>query len=286
MEPAKLTGLIRGELDWIVMKALEKDRNRRYESASAFAADVQRYLNDELVEARPPSALYKFRKLVRRNKRVFAMASFAAAVLVVGVATLAASNVRISREKQQKEEALQEKEDALHRARLTLYYQRIALAERELANHKVGQAEVLLDRCPEHLRGWEWRYLKRQRYGSLPPLKHAGAVWGVAFSPDGRYLASGAVDTVHVWDLKAGKELRTLEGHKKRVRRLGFSPDGRCLVTADEEGKMIVWDVTTFEQLHTLRGHPAAPGTTGIRGVSSIAFSPAGSLSREAPIKR
>src|SRR5881296_2254098 len=67
-EPAKLTKLVRGELDWIAMKALEKDRNRRYETANAFAADVQRYLDDVPVQACPPSALYRFRKFTRRNK--------------------------------------------------------------------------------------------------------------------------------------------------------------------------------------------------------------------------
>ena len=59
MEPAQLTKLVRGELDWIVMKALEKDRNRRYETANGFAADVQRYLTDEPVQACPPSAWYR-----------------------------------------------------------------------------------------------------------------------------------------------------------------------------------------------------------------------------------
>ena len=68
MEPARLAKLVRGELDWIVMKTLEKDRNRRYETANAFAADVQRYLNDEPVQACPPSALYHFRKFARRNR--------------------------------------------------------------------------------------------------------------------------------------------------------------------------------------------------------------------------
>jgi serine/threonine protein kinase len=67
-DPKRLSQLCRGELDWIVMKALEKDRDRRYESASAFAADVQRYLNDEPVQACPPSAWYRVRKFVRRNK--------------------------------------------------------------------------------------------------------------------------------------------------------------------------------------------------------------------------
>src|SRR5262249_29152508 len=69
-ERAKLTRLVRGELDWIVMKALEKARSRRYESASAFAADVERYLADEPVQACPPSAVYRFRKFARRNKRI------------------------------------------------------------------------------------------------------------------------------------------------------------------------------------------------------------------------
>jgi serine/threonine protein kinase len=67
-EPAKLTRLVRGELDWIVMKALEKDRNRRYETASGFALDVQRYLADEPVLACPPSTAYRLKKFLRRNK--------------------------------------------------------------------------------------------------------------------------------------------------------------------------------------------------------------------------
>jgi serine/threonine-protein kinase len=74
MEPRKLSGLVRGELDWLVMKALDKARNRRYESASAFAADVQRYLADEPVLACPPSAWYRSRKFVRRHKTTLAVA--------------------------------------------------------------------------------------------------------------------------------------------------------------------------------------------------------------------
>jgi tetratricopeptide (TPR) repeat protein len=73
-EPAKLTRLVRGELDWIVMKALEKDRSRRYDTATAFAGDVQRYLADEPVQACPPSAGYRFGKFVRRNRTGLAVA--------------------------------------------------------------------------------------------------------------------------------------------------------------------------------------------------------------------
>jgi eukaryotic-like serine/threonine-protein kinase len=91
MEPAKLTKLVRGELDWIVMKCLEKDRNRRYESASAFAADVQRYLHDEPVTACPPSAWYRFRKLARRNKRALATVTLLSVMVLVAVGAVAGS---------------------------------------------------------------------------------------------------------------------------------------------------------------------------------------------------
>ncbi|MGH7173193.1 MAG: protein kinase domain-containing protein, partial [Gemmataceae bacterium] len=75
LEPKKLSGLVRGELDWIVMKSLEKDRNRRYETANGFAADVQRYLHDEPVLACPPSAVYRLRKFARRNQGSLAVAA-------------------------------------------------------------------------------------------------------------------------------------------------------------------------------------------------------------------
>ncbi|MBL8823665.1 MAG: serine/threonine protein kinase [Planctomycetia bacterium] len=84
MEPAKLTKLVRGELDWIVMKSLEKDRNRRYESASGLAQDIQRYLADEPVHASPPSVTYRLRKFVRRNKVALLTISVVALALIAG----------------------------------------------------------------------------------------------------------------------------------------------------------------------------------------------------------
>jgi serine/threonine protein kinase/Flp pilus assembly protein TadD len=97
-EPAKLTKLVRGELDWIVMKTLEKDRNRRYETANGLAMDLKRYLNDEPVQACPPSSWYRFRKLARRNKRAFVTASAVVLLVLLTVITLAVSNVLIRQE--------------------------------------------------------------------------------------------------------------------------------------------------------------------------------------------
>src|SRR5262249_47056464 len=84
-EPAKLTRLVRGELDWIVMKALEKDRSRRYETANGFGADVRRYLADEPVQACPPSAWYRLRKFVRRNQRPVLAGGLVLLAMVVGI---------------------------------------------------------------------------------------------------------------------------------------------------------------------------------------------------------
>jgi serine/threonine protein kinase len=124
LEPTKLSGQVRGELDWIVMKALEKDRNRRYETANGFAADVQRYLADEPVQACPPSAGYRLRKFARRNKTgVFAGTAIVTA-LVTGLAIASIGFLQARKqaaiataERNEKAQALQERELALTRAK-------------------------------------------------------------------------------------------------------------------------------------------------------------------------
>jgi tetratricopeptide (TPR) repeat protein len=97
LEPTKLSGQVRGELDWIVMKALEKDRDRRYETANGFAADVQRYLADEQVQACPPSAGYRFQKFARRNKAALLTATLISTALILGTVVSTWQAIRASR---------------------------------------------------------------------------------------------------------------------------------------------------------------------------------------------
>jgi eukaryotic-like serine/threonine-protein kinase len=101
-ESVRLIRTVRGDLDWIVMKALEKDRTRRYETANGLALDVKRFLNNETVLARPPSRLYKFQKTVQRNKLVFAGAGIVTALLVIGLIVV---SVLLAREHQVRREA-------------------------------------------------------------------------------------------------------------------------------------------------------------------------------------
>jgi serine/threonine protein kinase len=125
-DPSALIQLCRGELDWIVMKAMEKDRRRRYETASSMAADVQRYLNDEPVSACPPSAAYRMRKFARRNKAALTAAALTATALLLGIiastwqairATDAEqlAEARLDSEKAERKNATEAKEEAKRR---------------------------------------------------------------------------------------------------------------------------------------------------------------------------
>jgi tetratricopeptide (TPR) repeat protein len=101
LEPVRLTKLLRGELDWVVMKCLEKDRSRRYETANGLARDVQRYLADEMVEARPPSASYRLRKFARRHRAALTTAVAFAGLLVLAAAVCAWQAILTARAEEQ-----------------------------------------------------------------------------------------------------------------------------------------------------------------------------------------
>ena len=106
INPDRLQKILRGELDWVVMKALEKDRRRRYETASDFAQDIQRYLDDETVEARPPSIVYRTGKFIKRNKAwVLAISALLLIAGISSVITNIASRIEASNKKQEVEEA-------------------------------------------------------------------------------------------------------------------------------------------------------------------------------------
>src|SRR5262249_14946886 len=129
-DPRRLRQLCRGELDWIVMKALEKDRNRRYEPASAFAADVQRYLADEPVLAGPPSASYRLRKFVKRHRGPVLAATVVLLALVAGIVGTTLGLVEAWRQRDLTEQARQ---DAVTNADKAKEEERNAKADRDRA---------------------------------------------------------------------------------------------------------------------------------------------------------
>ncbi|HUE70179.1 MAG TPA: protein kinase [Pirellulaceae bacterium] len=145
VDPRKLGPSYRGDLDWIVMKALEKDRNRRYESASAFAADIERYLNNEPVHACPPSRLYRLGKFARRNRTALVTSALVVAALIGGLGVSLWQAVRATNEAQRavlaEELAGRRLEQVDEQRRLAEGNLQEAEAQRRLAEDNFKQAE-------------------------------------------------------------------------------------------------------------------------------------------------
>jgi WD40 repeat protein/serine/threonine protein kinase len=282
---------VRGDLDWIVMKCLEKDRARRYETVNGLAADIKRHLNTEPVVARPPSRLYEFQKTVRRHKFGFAVAAGLIIVLTAGVLTStwqavvatrarkAEVSQRIAAQHAQAQAAAQQKKAEAEKQRVEwlLYASKLMLAQNEFEAGNRGLALHYLGECQENLRGWEYRYLWTRINAKQTLVGHKGEVTSVAFSPDGQRIVTGNLDrTAKVWDAATGRELLALEGHTRWVTSVAFSPDGKRIITGAGEwgrpdkmpGEAKVWDAATGRELLALDGHTDC--------VWSVGFSPDG----------
>jgi eukaryotic-like serine/threonine-protein kinase len=194
LEPSKLMGLVRGELDWIVMKALEKDRNRRYETANGMARDIEHYLCDEPVQACPPSRTYRLKKFVRRNRTTVAVAASFAGILM---ATALVSCVLALNALRAKDRAIRAETVALD----NIYAADMGLAKEALDQFDVTRARDLLNKhvpTPGETdrRGLEWRYLAalaRGEWTAIIPTSLEGGVSAIGITPDDRFIvAAGA----------------------------------------------------------------------------------------------
>ena len=189
-EPCRLSQLLRGELDWIVLKALEKDRTRRYDTAAGLARDVERYLADEPVEACPPTFGYRLRKAYRKHRAATLIAAGFAALLLAGVglvswqavrATGAENEAREQRDVALTNEALARQEAGKARAardrlRRTLYVSRSNLIQTAWDAGDVARVLDLLEQQrpgpgEEDLRGFEWHYFDRLCHADLHTVK-------------------------------------------------------------------------------------------------------------------
>jgi serine/threonine protein kinase/WD40 repeat protein len=308
-EPAKLSALVRGDLDWIVMKALEKDRTGRYETASSFAADVRRFLAEEPVEARPPSAWYRLRKLARRNRVALVTGAVVVAALLVGTAVSAWQAVRATRAEraalQAEGEAVagrdkaetrrREAEAARESLRNTLYAANLNLVRAAWDAGRMQELYTLLDQertANPDLCGFEWNYWMRQCRQDLRTFPLGDATYSAVFSADGTRLltrATGVGRTFYVreaslrlWETSGGRELSAPQVPGKAataviLRYTGLSPDGtRYLMTLSQSDppswEVIVANTATGETIARVTG-------TGVIGrIPRTVFSDDGTL--------
>ncbi len=240
----------RGDVETIFAKALEKDKERRYASASELAADLRRFLRHEPLVARPPSTLYQLRRFTRRNRTLVVSL---VALFVVLVASVIISSTLYFGADQARQEALFEKGVSARSA----YMANMASASLTLESGDIAAARSHLDKTQPDLRHWEWRYLSSLCEESKAVLSgHTKRVYSVAYSPDGSTLASASWDgTLRVWDVESETCTQVIPAHDDRAYSVRFSPDGRSLLSASWDRTMRLYDTDTWESVRVFEGH-------------------------------
>jgi WD40 repeat protein len=287
--PSALNPRIDRDLETIVLKCLEKSPTRRYRSAEALAEDLERWLAQLPIRARPATLSDRAIKWVRRRPAA------AALVLAAGVAVLAVTTavgglawaarlrsdvaekgkalLRAQRERRRVETELVESQKRKLRMEQEQYDQRILAAAQALANdnpvrddpHRV---ERLLADCPPRLRNWEWRYLNRRLHAELLTIEgHSGFVCGSDFRPEIKSALCQADGLGRpIWDASNGARLRRIHGPDGSAYGVSVDRAGMHLATAGVDGQVKVWDTSRGKLEHVFRGHEG--------WVADVAYSP------------
>jgi WD40 repeat protein/serine/threonine protein kinase len=310
LEPAQLAKAVRGELDWIVMKALEKDRSRRYETAAGLARDLERYLHDEPVEACPPSAGYRLKKLARRHKKILGIAAAFVVLLLVGAVVSGWEAVQAMRAeaeaRAERDAAEQARAEETEQRQQALVARTAAEAERDAKDRALTRAEGLgliaqssdvlptnpglalllaiegAQRQPGRLTNNALRAALDTCYEERTLLGHDSGVLSAAFSPHGHRilsLSSYGDAKVRLWDAATGKFQTELIPFARHTAGALFSPDGRHIITR-YQGKTMLGKQEYADEVLYLWDAATGKPLFLLRGhedwVTSVAFSPDG----------
>jgi WD40 repeat protein/tRNA A-37 threonylcarbamoyl transferase component Bud32 len=275
------------DLECICLKCLEKEPRRRYPSAEALADDLKRWLGGEAVQARRIGQLARFGRWSKRNPLVAGLLMALAFLILVATLGQSITLALVWTEKEATklqqsltETALAQARQERYAARLQAYVARMNQAHGLLTGADPGRARALLtEDIPaeeeEDLRGFEWYYLWGLLERPTVPLatlsKHRGDVYSVAFSPDGKLLASAGKDKIiWLWDTATRQPRAKLEGHNEEINCVTFSMDGRLLASASEDGTIRLWDIP--------EGRSRPPLVKATCEAASLAFSADGKM--------
>jgi eukaryotic-like serine/threonine-protein kinase len=257
----KLIQSLRGDLDWIVMKCLEKDRTRRYETVHDLALDIQRHLDHEPVLARPQSQYYRFQKMVRRHRVIAAAVAAVSVSLVAGVAVSASLAVRATRAQIQADKARRRAEASALETGRTLAASDFLQGARLITEDNDSDAlaylagslsadpanAAALARTTTLLACHSWRL-------SALILKHEEGLVSAQFSPDGKRIVTVCRDgTIRQWNAASGEllgEPLKVSGHL-----LAFSSDGKRFLTDSTQNTARVWDAQSNQLLAETPAH-------------------------------
>jgi serine/threonine protein kinase len=280
----RLISLLRGDLDWVVMKCLEKKRTRRYDTANGLAEDVLRHLSNEPVVARPPTVLYQLQKAWLRNKVVYTAVCLVVASLIIGISA-SLWQAREATKAREREQTLREDAEARERRqRLHAYAADMKLGWEYLKKHDLQKVAELLNSYErklgeDDLRDIEWTYLKEAIAGDqTDTLPHEAEVRAVSLSQDGTRLASITLSgKVRLFDVASQKLLQQHGGGKMsygvQEGSVAVSPDGRFLA-AEQQGTLMVWDASEVIVLE--QAQVAAPISFSPDSRTLAAVTPAG----------
>jgi eukaryotic-like serine/threonine-protein kinase len=278
-EPARLDRLNREvprDLVTIVHKAIECDPAHRYPTAGALAADLQRFLADEPIQARRQTQRERFLRWARRNPGIAVLGGVLTAVLVLAtVASLLAAGY-FNRLRLNEAQAAQGERDARHEAeeaadearrrgeaeRWERYRSNIAAAAGALQLQNSGTARSALEAAPPEHRNWEWQYLHSQLDGASLVLPVPGSkLESLVLSPSGRQVAVCGADhnEVYLYDVGTGKLESLLRGHSAPATSVAYRPDGKQVATIGHDQTIRLWDPATGRELAVLRADVALP---------------------------
>jgi eukaryotic-like serine/threonine-protein kinase len=280
-EPTKLVMLVKGDLDWIVMKAMEKDRARRYETTNGLAMDLQCYLHDRPVQACPPSVRYRLRKFVRRNKGPVLAASSIVLTLVGGIIGTTWGMIRATDARAVAVNAAKLKETALGAARRSAWDANdqlfLALWNRARAGRFSRQMGQRLDSLAALARAARIQPDERLRDEAIAamalcdvrrvPIRHSSLPGTVAMAYDGLYRHYARADTqgtISIRSLPDDQEVRRIFSGPLMEKWLHFSPDGRFLLGLGDGSTLRIWRVADGQRalgddLPGCRAHAFSP---------------------------